>query len=50
MQRLRQLQSETVEAKEAVKETEALLRTWEVLVSKAHQIPLVGGEFVHSLD
>ena len=41
LQRLRHLQEEMAEAKEAAKDTEALLRMWESLASKAHQIPSV---------
>ena len=41
LQRLRHLQEEMAEAKEGAKDTEALLRMWESLASKAHQIPSV---------
>lgn len=44
LQRLRHLQGEMVEAREAAKETEVLLRMWETLVSRAHQMPSVSVE------
>ena len=42
---MKYLEEEKVAAKEAARETEALLRTWESLVSRGQQVPAVSSSF-----